>query len=169
MEYIGNFVGQLFEYETLKIAHLFGIIVFIGNIIITGWWKTMADRTGEYRVIAFAQRQVTLTDWVFTFGGVIIVLFTALGMVSHMNEAVMAEIHETRWLWWGYYLFLLSGVIWVVILIPVQYLQAKMAHIFAESGVIPDRYWLYSKLWLVFGILATVIPLLNLFWMVTKL
>ena len=29
----------------------------------------MADRTRDPKIIAFAQRQVTLTDWVFTFGG----------------------------------------------------------------------------------------------------
>ncbi len=55
----------------LKTLHIVGAVLFLGNIVVTGWWKVMADRTRDPRVIAFAQRQVTLTDWVFTGGGVI--------------------------------------------------------------------------------------------------
>ncbi len=164
----GQMIASYLSYDSLKIMHIFGIVLFLGNIIITGWWKTMADRTGEHRVIAFAQRQVTVTDWVFTFGGVCLLLPSALGMVYHLNDNVMQEINSQSWLWWGYYLFLASGVIWVLILIPVQIVQARMAREFAVSGKIPPRYWLYGKIWLVFGILATVLPLGNLYWMVIK-
>ncbi len=168
MSAFGEIVAQFMDYEALKIMHLFGVIIFMGNIIITGWWKTMADRTGDARTIAFAQRQVTVTDWVFTFGGVLILLIAAFGMVYHMNSDVMTEIYSTDWLWWGYHLFLISGVIWVVVLLPMQTLQARMARKFANTGNIPERYWLYGKIWLWFGILATVIPLANIYWMVVK-
>jgi len=164
----GEMIAAHLDYGTLKIMHLFGVIWFMGNIIVTGWWKTMADRTGDYRIIAFAQRQVTLTDWVFTFGGVVIVIVAAFGMVYQMNENIMQQIHSERWLWWGYYLFLASGAIWVLILIPVQIIQARMARVFVQTAEIPPAYWLYGKIWLVFGILATLIPLANLYWMVTK-
>ena len=168
MSAFGEIVAQYLDYETLKIMHLFGVIIFMGNIIITGWWKVMADRTGDYRIIAFAQRQVTLTDWIFTFGGVLIVLIAAFGMVYHMNTDVLAEIYDTRWLWWGYHLFLVSGIIWVVVLLPMQIVQARMARKFAETGEIPEKYWFYGKVWLWFGILATIIPLANIYWMVVK-
>ncbi|WP_420841213.1 hypothetical protein [Ferrovum myxofaciens] len=53
----------------------------------TGWWKFMADRTGNHRIIAFAQRQVTLTDFVFTAGGVVLVAIGGIGnaMLHHMD------------------------------------------------------------------------------------
>lgn len=140
----------------------------MGNIIITGWWKVMADKTGDYRIIAFAQRQVTVTDWIFTFGGVVILTIAAFGMVYEMNENIMEEVYAERWLFWGYTLFIISGVIWAVILIPVQIIQARMARIFAVTGEIPDRYWFYGRIWIWFGILATIIPLVNIYWMVTK-
>jgi len=57
------------SYLWLKSLHLLGVILFLGNIIIAGWWKAMADRTKNPVIIAFAQRQVSLTDWFFTFGG----------------------------------------------------------------------------------------------------
>lgn len=159
-----QFLGSGLDYQTLKILHIFGVVLFLGNIIITGWWKVMADKTGDYRIIAFAQRQVTLTDWIFTFGGVLIILIAGFGMTGHMGE----DAFQQRWLRWGYGLFVLSGVIWVFVLLPVQILQARMAKRFAESGDIPDRYWKYGKIWLWFGITATVIPLANLYWMVVK-
>ena len=168
MSTFGQLIAHYLDYQTLKILHLFGVIIFMGNIIITGWWKTMADRTGDARTIAFAQNQVTVTDWIFTFGGVLILLIAAFGMVYQMNSDIMAEIYSTNWLWWGYHLFLISGIIWVVVLLPMQTLQARMARKFAETGDIPDRYWLYGKIWLWFGILATLIPLANIYWMVVK-
>ena len=168
MGFLGQIVAQNFDYNTLKILHLFGVVVFIGNIIVTGWWKVMADRTGDYRIIAFAQRQVTLTDWLFTFGGVVVVGTAGFGMVYHLNADIFAEIQSQRWLWWGLYLFAASGVIWVAVLIPMQIAQARMARQFAQTGEIPARYWTYGRVWLWFGILATLIPLANLYWMVVK-
>nr|WP_298207107.1 DUF2269 family protein [Ferrovum sp.] len=61
------------NYLLLKFIHLLGVVIFLGNITVTGWWKFMADRTGDSKIISFAQRQVTLTDYVFTTGGVVLV------------------------------------------------------------------------------------------------
>ena len=36
-------------YTVLKAVHLFGVVVFLGNIVVTAWWKLMADRTGDAR------------------------------------------------------------------------------------------------------------------------
>ena len=55
-----------------------------------------------------------------------------------------------------------------MILIPVQIIQAKTASQFAKGGNITERYWTLGRLWIVFGTLATVIPLVNLYWMVFK-
>ena len=47
------------SYLWLKVLHIVGVVLFLGNIIVTGWWKNMADRTKNPQIIAFAQRQVT--------------------------------------------------------------------------------------------------------------
>jgi len=151
-------------YLTLKSLHLLGVIIFLGNIIVTGWWKVMADRTKNPVIIAFAQRQVTLTDYIFTTGGVILILVTGIG------NAVLHEMDYLSivWLAWGFWLFILSGVIWAVILIPIQIKLAKMSQPFSKDGLIPDNYWHLERLWLFFGILATLLPLFNIYWMVFK-
>ncbi|HAI68719.1 MAG TPA: DUF2269 domain-containing protein [Gammaproteobacteria bacterium] len=151
-------------YLILKSLHILGAVIFLGNIIVTGWWKFMADRTRNPVIIAFAQRQVTLTDYVFTTGGAILILATGIGNAVLHNMDYLS----IRWLAWGYWLFILSGVIWVLVLIPVQIKQAKMAKQFSDNGVIPDLYWRLEQIWFAFGILATILPLLNIYWMVFK-
>jgi uncharacterized membrane protein len=150
-------------YLWLKVVHIFGVVIFLGNIIVTGWWKNMADLTRNPQIIAYAQRQVTLTDYIFTGGGVLILL------VAGMTNVYLHDMsYATKWLGHGMTIFLVSGVIWAAVLIPVQAKQAKMAREFAVSGVIPDSYWKLCTTWNLFGLLATLIPLANLYYMVFK-
>jgi uncharacterized membrane protein len=62
-----------------------GAVIFLGNIIVTGWWKVMADRTSNPFVIALAQRQVTLTDFVFTAGGAALATGTGNAVLYRMD------------------------------------------------------------------------------------
>lgn len=75
----------------------------------------MADRTRNPSIIAFAQRQVTLTDYVFTGGGAALLGITGI---------VYAVIHDLAyytitWLKLPLFLFIASGLIWLLILIPI--------------------------------------------------
>ena len=152
------------SYEAFKMIHLFGVIVFLGNIIVTGVWKAMADRTGQPQIIAYAQRLVTLTDWIFTAGGVALILIGAYGMaaVAHL------DLRGTTWLMWGQAIFAASGLIWIAILIPTQVVQARQARAFAKGGAIPASYLQHGRRWMIWGTIATVIPLANLYFMVFK-
>jgi uncharacterized membrane protein len=127
------------NYFLLKFIHLLGVVIFLGNIVVTGWWKFMADRTGDLKIIAFAQRQVTLTDFVFTAGGVVLVAIGGVGnaMLHHMDYL------HIKWMAWGYWQFIASGVIWVVVLIPVQIRQAKMA----RTSQTANRFQLLTGSW----------------------
>ena len=152
------------SYLWLKSLHLLGVVVFLGNIIITGWWKVMADRTLNPQIIAFAQHQVTVTDFIFTAGGAVLLLAAGWG------NAVLhgMDIFHIRWMSWGFWLFNASGLIWLVILIPLQIKQARMAHEFSSGGPIPPEYWLMGKQWAIWGSIATLLPMFNLYWMVFK-
>lgn len=150
-------------YLALKSLHILGVVLFVGNIIVTGWWKVQADRTRNPAVIAFAQRQVTLTDWLFTFGGSWLVVVGAYANVYLHDLPLTAP-----WLVWGQAMFFLSGLLWVAILIPLQIRLARLARGFAGGGAIPDEYWRLNRVWLWVGILATVLPAANLYFMVFK-
>jgi uncharacterized membrane protein len=151
------------SYNAFKVVHLFGVVLFLGNIIVTAVWKMLADRTREPAVIAYAQRLVTLTDWIFTAGGAALIVIGAYGMVAVAG----LDLRQT-WLVWGQSLFVVSGVIWVVVLIPTQIAQARQAQAFAAGGAIPESYWRHGRRWAIWGAIATIIPLCNLYFMVFK-
>ena len=151
-------------YLVFKAIHLLGVVLFLGNIIITAVWKTLADQTREPRTIAYAQRLVTVTDWVFTLGGVVLILVGGYGMVA----IARLDPLEQAWLIWGQGLFMASAVIWVLFLIPTQIAQGRIARAFKQSGPIPESYWRLGKRWAIWGTIATLLPLANLYFMVFK-
>ncbi|MGI8852490.1 MAG: DUF2269 family protein [Methyloceanibacter sp.] len=151
------------SYLAFKVVHILGVVLFLGNIIVTGVWKVLADNTGDPRTIAYAQNLVTLTDWIFTAGGVVLILIGAYGMVwvAGLNPLGPA------WLIWGQSLFIASGIIWVAILIPTQIVQARVAARFRRRRSDPESYW-HGRRWAIWGTIATLLPLANLYFMVVK-
>ena len=149
-------------YLALKSLHILGVVLFVGNIVVTGWWKAQADRTRHPAINAFAQRQVTLTDWLFTFGGVL--LAVAAGYADAQSRGLPLD---TPWLLWGQALFIASGLLWIGILVPVQSRQARLACGFAAGGPIPDAYWRLNRVAIATGITATPLPLANL-WVLVR-
>lgn len=152
------------SYLWLKTLHLLGVVLFLGNIIVTGWWKVMADRTCDGRIVAFAQRQVTLTDIVFTLGGVVIVLGSGLANV-YLHGITYAT---NPWLMWGLGLFVASGIVWVLMLLPLQAKLARLARGFGAGQAIPDEYWRLCRAWNFWGLVATLLPVSVIYFMVFK-
>lgn len=155
---------EIIGYRTLKFLHLAGVVLFLGNLIVTATWKVMADRTGNPVVIAYAQRLVTVTDIVFTGLGAGLVFITGLLMAQEFGE----QFWRLAWLGWGIGLFALSGMLWCMVLIPVQLRQAALARDFASGGPIPGAYWRLSRVWNLVGFVATVLPFANLYLMVFR-
>lgn len=144
--------------------HILGVVLFLGNIIVTAVWKVLADRTKSPPVVAFAQRLVTTTDIAFTATGVVLIIVSGQVMADDWGGVFGGP----AWLTIGWSLFIASGVIWLGALVPVQVMQARLARQFASETVVPRRYWRLSTLWSVFGALATTLPLVALYFMVFK-
>ncbi len=134
----------------------------LGNVIVTGLWKVIADRTRVVSTVAYAQRLVILTDWIFTGGGIVCIL---MGGYAMAGSAHLSLLH-TRWLFLGQALFGLSAIIWLFVLLPAQAAQSRLARRFAAEGEIPAVYWELSRRWLRWGVLATV-PLVIIVWLMT--
>ncbi|MDK2123859.1 DUF2269 family protein [Parachitinimonas caeni] len=148
-------------YEISKSLHILGACLFIGNIIVSAFWKVMADRTGDYAIIRFATRLVNLTDGVFTGLGVALLL----GSGHFMATALPGGINQP-WIIWSYVVFGISGGLWLLVLVPVQIKQSRL--LAASNGRIPAEYSRLARIWSVVGTLATLIPLPAIFWMVAK-
>jgi uncharacterized membrane protein len=151
-------------YNFFKFIHLLGVVVLLGNVIATGLWKALADATRSAQTVAFAQRLVILSDWVFTGSGIALILSGGYAMVMRAHLSLL----HTSWLLWGQGLFLFSALIWALVLLPLQSAQGHMARRFAADGLIPPGYWRLARHWLGWGILATVPLVLSLGIMVLK-
>ena len=140
------------SYDFMKFLHIIGVVLLIGNVTITAFWKAFADRTGNVHIVAYAQHLVTLCDWIFTLGGIVMILIGGYGMAFVRGYRVF----ENTWLIWGQVFFLVSGLIWLFVLIPLQIRQGKQARVSSLSGSLPAAYWRDGRLWLTWGIIATV-------------
>ncbi len=151
-------------YAFLKTLHLIGVVMLVGNAVVTLIWKLAADRTRHSSLIAFAQRLVILTDWWFTVGGVILLMLGGYGAaaVAHLDLVRIA------WLLWGQVLLVVSGALWAGVLVPAQIQQVRQARAFAEGRPIPEGYWQAGRRWTIWGILATALLVVAIALMVFK-
>lgn len=151
-------------YSIMKLLHITGAILFLGNIIVTAVWKTLADRTRGPQVIAYAQRLVNKTDWYFTGPGSALVLATGIIMAVTGGRA----LYHATWVMWGAGLFGVAGLLWGTMLIPIQRKQARAAREFADGGPIPEAYWALARRWAVWGSVTTILALVTLGLMVLR-
>lgn len=148
-------------YLNLVGLFILGAVVLAGNLIVTLFWKTMADRHGDPRVVAFAQRTITVAEYLFTLTGTLLVAGAALAItLLHSID------FSTLWVQIAAGVFGLGVAIWLLLLVPLQSKQARAARVFATGGAVPDSYrdscraWYRLKLLqilLVLGFLAVVI------------
>ena len=151
-------------YEIFKFLHILGVVFLLGNVTVTSAWKVLSDRTRNPVIIAQAQRLVTLTDWAFTFWGVLLLVVGGYGAAWVAGMDVLRD----RWIVLSEIGFVLAGVLWLGVLVPIQVKQARMARGFADGGPIPEAYWRLSRWWIAVGLVATV-PLVAAMWfMVAK-
>lgn len=144
----------------LKFVHYLGFILLVGNITVTAVWKVFANRTGDPRIVAFGQRLVTGTDFGLTIPGIILTMIGGYGLIYVAGHSVTA----TPWLVWSQIFFILAGLIWLGILVPIQVKQHRMANQFANGEVIPEEYHRLSARWILWGLISTV-PLVAVLWL----
>ena len=146
----------------LKSLHILGACLFLGNIIVSAFWKVAADRTGDIAVLRFATRLVNLTDLIFTGLGATLLLVT-----GHLLAISHGGILVNSWILWSYILFGMSGLIWVAVLVPIQFKQARLLRA-TQAQQVPEEYQSLARLWWIAGTLATVLPLPAIYLMVSK-
>ena len=146
---------------SLKIVHVLSACLFLGNVIVSGTWAALAERTRNHDIISFSNKLVLITDLLFTSTGAIGVVGTGYLMAGQYGGAT-----SHPWITWSYILFGLSGLIWIMVLVPIQLRQRSLLR---QTQHITAEYLHLSKIWQVSGAVATVLPLPILYLMVTKL
>jgi uncharacterized membrane protein len=151
------------SYDVLRLLHVLGVVLLVGNVTVTSIWKLYADRTGDPRVIAFAQRLVTITDWFFTFWGIVLLVVGGYGAAWLAGMDVLRD----DWIVWSEVMFAAAGLIWLCVLVPIQVRQARMARAFRNGGTVPEAYWRLGRWWILCGLVATI-PLVAATWLMLR-
>lgn len=143
-----------------KWLHLFGVVIFLGNIIVTGYWMFMIEKTGNEE---FIKRAIILVNWadvIFTGPGIILAYSNGL-----LISQVFGGVKATLWMIVGVSLFIFSGLLWAFYLIPQQNKLTLMAE---GSGPLGKEFYMRLRHWYVWGAIATIIPLITMILMVVK-
>jgi uncharacterized membrane protein len=147
-------------YYTLLFVHYTGVILLVGNITVTAVWKVFANRTGDARIIAFGQRLVTGTDFGLTIPGIMLTMVGGYGCALVMGYPLFEDV----WLIASQALFVVAGLIWLGILVPIQVRQARIARGFEAGGEVSDEYRALSRRWITWGLISTV-PMVAVLWL----
>jgi uncharacterized membrane protein len=144
----------------LKLIHLICACLFVGNVIVSGIWALLAERTRNHAIIQFSNRMVLITDVLFTLLGSLGIVWSGHGMAQNYGGG---EGHP--WIQWSYLLLSFSGAIWLFLLVPIQ---LKQRALLKKSDTVCADYWRLSRIWKLAGAIATLVPLPIIYFMVTK-
>ncbi|MBV8068175.1 MAG: DUF2269 family protein [Candidatus Eremiobacteraeota bacterium] len=145
-------------YLILKLVHVAGVVLFLGNITVGVFWKSYADRTGNAAIMASTMDGIIAADRVFTIPGIIILLIGGVG------AALVGKIPflSTGWLLWGIVAFILSGLAFG----PLSRAQRKIS-VAAHAGNF-EEYETLSKGWTLWGTIALLLPIVAFVLMILK-
>ena len=149
-------------YFYIKLIHVVFVIIFLGNITIGLFWKMFAEKTKDPDKIAFAFKGIIKADRYFTVPGVIVI--TIFGIAGAMHAGI--PILGTGWILWSIILFSISGVVFMVKLVPLQKQLAALAS--DKEKFNWDEYHKLSKQWDLWGYIALLTPWLATILMVIK-
>ena len=150
--------------QVLLALHILAAVVFVGNIITSAFWKTRADKSGNLETIAITSRSLLQADYIFTAPGIAVLLVTGIWMVGLSDWARFQE----PWLGISFVLLIITGIIWLAVLLPQQRRMVRLAQEGAAAGALSPDYRKAGRIWAMFGGVATLLPVLILFLMVFK-
>lgn len=150
-------------YLALKTVHVLAVVVFLGNIIVGGFWKAFADRTGNAAVMAHTIDGIVRADRIFTIPAVVVLFLAGMAAAGVGHYSILG----TGWILWGLGLFVISGIAFG----PVARAQRellKVARAGLQTAEQREQYEAGSRRWNIFGTIATVAPIAALVIMVLK-
>jgi uncharacterized membrane protein len=156
----GKTIPLPLPYNWHKWLHIFGAVLFLGNIIVTAFWMVFAIRTKQDPLIRFAAVAINWADVFFTAPGVILLFGNGMLLSQEWGNPI-----KTGWIAFALALFILSGLLWIGFLIPVQDRMARLAE--GREPLGPEFFTNVRK-WYFFGIIGTILPLISMALMVLK-
>jgi uncharacterized membrane protein len=142
----------------LSALHNLAAIVFLGDIIVSLFWKSMSDRTRDARILRFSQRVLVLSDRALLMPAVALMLITGfayayLGQVPIWSDPKLAAAQVC---------FIIASVIWRGKLVGLQRQQLQIVETMDPEAEIPERFWSLNRRWLAWGTAGLVLLVISL-------
>lgn len=149
----------------LKLLHIFAVVLFLGNIITGLFWHAHAARTRDPKLLAHAMEGIIRSDRLFTMPGVIVIV--AAGMA--LGIQLQLPLLRTGWILWTSVLLIVSGIVFMLRVAPLQRELLAMAREGWRSTQFDyGRYRALAIAWEAWGAVALLTPLAGLVLMVLK-
>jgi uncharacterized membrane protein len=146
------------EVRLLRVIHVVGAVLLLGNVTITGFWAAFlfrARRVVPFQVVA---RAILWTDLVFTVVGGMMLVISGILLMRARGYALAT----TPWLQQGIVALVLSTGLWLGVLLPDQWRLER-----ARPGDDATLRALFLR-WSVVGWTATALLFYGLWVMVSK-
>ena len=149
-------------YFILVLIHGMAVIIFLGNITITPFWKLQAEKTKARLHILNTWEGIIRADRIFTMPGVIILLIFGIGAALHRGFNLISA----GWIFWSIIMYIISGTAFMAKVVPIQKKIVALTKDEAKFGW--DEYRKLTKQWDVWGSVATITPWIAVILMVLK-
>ncbi len=147
----------------VKALHVLSATIFFGAGLMSAFWKYRGDSSSDLHVIAWAQRQVVLADWLFTIPS---------GIISPATGAYLVVAYGLRWTTPWVVVSVCGYLLVMALWLPAAWIQIELRHMTRECvtrGVaLPARFHQLNRIWLGLGVPAFGMALLIIYAMVAK-
>jgi uncharacterized membrane protein len=151
------------DYSILKVIHILSAIFLFGAGFGSAFHKFLADRSKELRAQVAANRQIVVTDWVFTVPTVVIQPATGWAMATLGGYSI-----ANRWLAVAIGLYGFAGLCWI----PAVFLEIKMRDLslraLVDNTPLPSTYYHLARIWCWLGVPAFLAMVVIVYLMVVK-
>lgn len=151
-------------YLWLKLAHVLGVVMFLGNIVTGVFWHKHALATRDPKLLAHAMDGVRRSDRLFTMPGVFLILGSGIWAAIEGGLPMLG----TPWILWTIVLFAVSGTVFGARIAPLQKRLQALAAAGARGAFDFAAYERLSRQWDFWGAVATLTPLAGVALMVLK-
>ena len=152
------------NYPLLKLLHVAGVIIFLGNIIAGHFWIHLAMKSRDFNIVKHSIAGVMRSDRIFTIPAVIVIVVAGVLAAFYGNISVL----RTGWILWSIVLFTCSGVIFST---KLSVVLRKMLDLTSHHN--REQEWnsmenLYKQ-WKMWALVAIILPFAALVMMVLKI
>jgi len=96
--------------------HILGAVIFLGNIFLGAFWMIYTDIQKSPELFRFTIRGINATDIAFTAPGALLMMWNGF-VLAHQN---WGGIFQMNWLRLAFSLFMVLGLLWALLLVPMQ-------------------------------------------------